>query len=112
MKFPYRVQINRDIYPANTEIPDELLGGTSKDAKTTETVDEPKDVDKVDDVKAEMPESNAEESDKEEHNYTRTEVNRMTTASLHELAKELGIEGEADKSGAQLKVDIINQLGL
>lgn len=112
MKFPYRVQINRVIYPANTEIPDELLGGTPKDVETAETVDEPKDVDKVDDVKAETPESNAEESVKEEHNYTRTEVNRMTTASLHELAKELGVEGEADKSGAQLKVDIINKLGL
>lgn len=112
MKFPYKVQLNRVIYPANTEIPDELLGGTPKDVETTETVDEPKDANKVDDVEAEMPESNTEESVEEEHNYTRTEVNRMTTASLHELAKELGIEGEADKSGAQLKVDIINKLGL
>lgn len=112
MKFPHKIMLNGKIYLANTEIPDELLGGTPKDVDTTETVDEPKDVNKVDDNEAEMPESNAEESVEEEHNYTRTEVNRMNTASLHELAKELGIEGEADKSGAQLKVDIIEKLGL
>jgi hypothetical protein len=36
-------------------------------------------------------------------NHSKTEINRMTTAELHELAKSLNVANEADMSGANLK---------
>lgn len=44
--------------------------------------------------------------------YTKTEINRMSTADLQALASEHGIE-EADQiSGAELKRILIEQFGL
>lgn len=119
MKYPYRVIKSGVLYPANTEVPDDEVSNAPKAEEVAKPEDDSTDVDG--DAQTPDPESDADSSDdeesendeqKQEYNYTKTEVNRMLTTDLHTLAKELGIEGEADKSGAQLKVEIINKLGL
>ena len=111
MKYPYRVIKNNILYRAGEDVPED------NEVKK----EEPETVSTDDAINAEIEKKSAEvladfdaevEAEKAEHNYTRTEINRMNTASLHELAKTLEIEGEADKSGAQLKADIIEKLGL
>lgn len=109
MKYPYRVIKNNILYRAGEEVPEDNEVTTAKpevapvapeNAETTQQADED-------------AENNASDEPEEgKHEYTRTEINRMNTASLHELAKTFNIEGEADKSGAQLKADIIEKLGL
>ena len=44
--------------------------------------------------------------------YTKTEINRMSTADLQALAAEHGIEGAEEISGAELKRILIEQFGL
>lgn len=44
--------------------------------------------------------------------YTKTEINRMSTADLQALAVEHGIEGAEEISGAELKRILIEQFGL
>lgn len=44
--------------------------------------------------------------------YTKTEINRMSTAELKELAKEKGIENAEDITGGELKQILIEKLGL
>jgi transcription initiation factor TFIIIB Brf1 subunit/transcription initiation factor TFIIB len=45
-------------------------------------------------------------------NHSKTEINRMTTAELHELAKSLNVANEAEMSGANLKEYFINTYNL
>lgn len=52
----------------------------------------------------------AESLAKEEVAYTKTEINRMSTADLKELAKENGIDDEL--SGADIKKALIKKFGL
>ena len=44
--------------------------------------------------------------------YTKTEINRMSTADLQSLAAEHGIDGAEEISGAELKRILIEQFGL
>ena len=44
--------------------------------------------------------------------YTKTEINRMSTADLQALAAEHGIDGAEEISGAELKRILIKQFGL
>ena len=44
--------------------------------------------------------------------YTKTEINRMSTADLQALAAEHVIEGAEEISGAELKRILIEQFGL
>lgn len=44
--------------------------------------------------------------------YTKTEINRMSTAELQELAKEQGIENAENITGAELKKILIEKFGL
>ena len=52
----------------------------------------------------------AENLAKEEFAYTKTEINRMSTADLKELAKEQGVDDEL--SGADIKKALIKKFGL
>lgn len=45
-------------------------------------------------------------------NYTKTEINRMTTASLRELAKEHGVQDADNMVGTQLKQYFIENFNL
>lgn len=44
--------------------------------------------------------------------YTKTEINRMTTAELQNLAAENGIDDAYAKSGGELKKSLIELFGL
>lgn len=56
----------------------------------------------------EVEENSAENQKK----YTKTEINRLSTADLRELAKKYGIEDVENTSGANLKKILIEKLGL
>ena len=53
---------------------------------------------------------NPVEDKKEEVAYTKTEINRMSTADLKKLAKENGLDDSL--SGAEIKKDLIAKFGL
>ena len=44
--------------------------------------------------------------------YTKTEINRMSTAELQELALENGVDGSDEMTGAELKKVLIEKFGL
>ena len=48
----------------------------------------------------------------EEKSFTKTDINRMSTADLKDIALSNGIEGAGDMTGADLKKALIKKLGL
>lgn len=48
----------------------------------------------------------------EEQQYTKTDINRMSKEDLVSLANEVGIIGAEDKSGSDLKKELIEKFGL
>ena len=84
MKYPYIVNKNGVWYPAGTEVPEDTSPITT-DNLTEKLV----------------------------HNgYTKTEINRMSTAELQELALENAIDGADEMTGAELKKVLIEKFGL
>ena len=49
---------------------------------------------------------------KEEQKYTKTDINRMTTAELQAFALEKGIDNADNMTGGDLKKVLIEKLGL
>ena len=47
-----------------------------------------------------------------QNQYTKTEINRMSTAELQTLALENGIDGSDEMTGAELKKVLIEKFGL
>ena len=47
-----------------------------------------------------------------QNQYTKTEINRMSTAELQELALENGVDGSNEMTGAELKKVLIEKFGL
>lgn len=47
-----------------------------------------------------------------QNQYTKTEINRMATAELQELALENDIDGADEMTGAELKKVLIEKFGL
>lgn len=93
MKYPYIVNKNGIWYPSGTEVPD---GSESVENK------------KEDDFAQYMNEP----VESEEVTYTKTEINRMSTADLKALAKSKDVEDAEKMSGAELKKVLIDKLGL
>lgn len=52
------------------------------------------------------------EKESKDNNLTKTDINRMTTAELKELAEKQEIEGFDDMTGAELKKVLIEKFGL
>ena len=64
-------------------------------------------------AEAEVPEGAAphnKESDQKQ--YTKTDINRMSTAELQALAADIGIENASDTNGGELKKLLIEHFGL
>lgn len=61
------------------------------------------------DVPEDIPTQNAAE---EKNQYTKTEINRMSTAELQALALENNIDGADEMTGAELKKVLIEKFGL
>ena len=84
MKYPYIVNKNGVWYPAGADVPEDIIQVT-KDNLTEKLV----------------------------HNgRTKTEINRMSTAELQELALENGIGGADEMTGAELKKVLIEKFEL
>lgn len=61
----------------------------------------------------EVPEGNQNTKEQNVQNkYTKTEINRMSTAELQELALENDIDGANEMTGAELKKVLIEKFGL
>ena len=97
-KYPYIVNKDGIWYPAGTEVPEGAKPVENK--KVTETA--------KDDFSQYMnaPVESAEAT------YTKTEINRMSTAELKELATSKRLEGAEDMTGADLKKVLIEKFGL
>ena len=52
------------------------------------------------------------QAEAKQNQYTKTEINRMTTAELQELALENDIDGAYEMTGAELKKVLIEKFGL
>ena len=87
MIYNHLVKYNGVYYPAGTDVP---VG--------VKPVEEVKKVEEIKEVVAEMP------------TYSKTEINRMSTADLKELAKEQGLDDEL--SGSDIKKALIKKFGL
>lgn len=53
-----------------------------------------------------------DENEQNEGKYTKTDINRMTTAELQELAESEGIENANEKNGGDLKKILIQHFDL
>lgn len=93
MKYPYIVVRNGVWYPSGSEVPE---GANPSEKK------------KADDFSQHMtpPEEVAEVS------YTKTDINRMTTAELRETAKGECIADAEELTGGELKKLLIEHYGL
>ena len=93
-KYPYIVNKNGIWYPAGAEVPE----GTKPIAEDK----------KEDDFSKHMnpPKEN------DGFNYTKTEINRMSTAELKEVAKANGIKNAEDITGGELKKILIEKFEL
>ena len=61
----------------------------------------------------EVPEDNPNtKTENGQNQYTKTEINRMSTAELQELALENGVDGSDEMTGAELKKVLIEKFGL
>ena len=84
MEYPYIVNKNGVWYPAGADVPEDT-SPIATDNLTEKIV----------------------------HNgHTKTEINRMSTAELQELALENDIEGAEQMTGAELKKVLIEKFGL
>ena len=97
MKFNHRVKFNGILYEVGQDVPmEEVKAENNANTKPQEVLKTK--VEEVKEVVAEMP------------TYSKTEINRMSTADLKELAKEQGIDDEL--SGADIKKALIKKFGL
>ena len=53
-----------------------------------------------------------QQAEAKQNQYTKTEINRMSTAELQELALENDIDGAEQMTGAELKKVLIEKFGL
>ena len=106
MKFPYSVKHNGVWFAPNEEIPESSKAPVTKDEKRAE-----KPVEKAVEEKTEKKVEEPVEIPVEP-TYTKTEINRMPIVELRRLARKHGVKKAADKSGAELKAELIDILKL
>lgn len=61
---------------------------------------------------ADVPEDSKTNGEFKDDNLTKTDINRMTTAELKELAEKEEIEGFEEMTGGELKKVLIEKFGL
>ena len=84
MKYPYIVNKNGVWYPSGADVPEDISPVTTDNL-----------------------------TEKLMHNgRTKTEINRMSTAELQELALENNVDGADEMTGAELKKVLIEKFGL
>lgn len=95
MVYPYTVKNNGVWYKAGANVPD---------AKTVEV--KANEMEEAETAPLPIFVTEAEKS------YTKTEINRMSTAELQDLAEKEGIENARETSGGKLKFVLIKHFGL
>lgn len=107
MKFDHLVKHNGIYYTAGTDVPieNESLKGASAISKVEDKKVEPTVV-KVEPV---IEETVVVEDANTKKKYTKTDINRMSTKELRELAKTVGINGD-EFVGSELKEMLIKKL--
>ena len=93
MVFKHQVKYNGKYYPAGTDVP---VGEKSVE-------------DKKEDNFAQYMNEPVESG---EVTYTKTEINRMSTADLRKLAKDKEISGADEMTGAELKKELVKFFNL
>ena len=114
MKYPYSVKHNGVWYAPNEEVPTNEPASVKFEVEHKSPVkEEPKAVEPVKEV-VESTEEKIEEPKEVpvEPTYTKTEINRMPIVDLRRLARKHGVKKAADKSGAELKSELIELLNL
>ena len=107
MKYPYIVKYNGVYYPAGAEVPD----GKSDESRSDNAQ-------KIVDVPAPEPEPKPEPENEPEKDfqpvpkYNKNALNRMPVMELRNVALEAGIKDVANKTGGQLKAELIELFGL
>ena len=99
MKYDHLVKYNGKYYPAGTDVP---VGVNPVEDKKEEV--------KEKNFLDEFAETVAEDRNAKKIIYTKTEINRMSTADLKKLAKENGIDDSL--SGAEIKKALIEKFEL
>ena len=97
MVFNHRVKFKGILYEVGQDVPMEEVKAENKANTKPQEVLKTK-VEEVKEVVAEMP------------TYSKTEINRMSTADLKKLAKENGIDDSL--SGAEIKKELIKKFEL
>lgn len=94
MVYDHMVKVNGQYYEAGEDVPD-----TNSEAVENNTP---------------LPFSEGEDEDYpgDERQYTKTDINKMSTADLQALAAEEGIENAYSTSGGELKKILIEHFGL
>lgn len=87
MKFSHLVKYNGQYYPAGADVP---VGDNS----VKEVVEDAKPI------------------VEKQTDYTKTEINRLSTAELKQLAKKQQIDGAESMTGSDLKKVLIEKFGL
>lgn len=106
MKYPYIVKKNGVWYPSGTEVPEgvdfvvdgEVIGKVDGDVISVTNEDV---------IKETLEEIRAEAKP-----YTKTDINRMSTAELRQMALNTDVEGADTMTGAELKKYLIDVFGL
>ena len=98
MKFDHRVKFNGILYEIGQDVPTEENKAVEKKEA-------------VDDFSQYMNEPEIKE-ESTEAKYTKTEINRMSTAELKEVAKLNGVNDADDMTGGELKKVLIEKFGL
>ena len=107
MKYPYMVVRNGVKYRAGEEVPEE---STQEVVQSVEQEVETKTEEPVADPEEEVAKLKAEY--KPVPQYNKNTINRMSVADLRTVAKESGIKDVVEKTGAQLKRELIELFGL
>lgn len=118
MKYNHTVKYNGVWYKAGENVPNDVEEVSEAETEAEE-VAEMQNIDAtspVDDVVNEevvnLPTEEVDEPTKANLTVTKTDVNRMLIADLKKFAKKNGIKNADAKSGAELKKELINKLGL
>lgn len=97
MKYDHIVKKNGVYYPAGAEVPEDDYELPFKDeAEPAEDI----------------PFADEQETKDGQITHTRTSINRMSTAELQQLAANVGIDGAEEKSGSELKKELIAYFNL
>lgn len=93
MKYDHMVKVNGNYYQAGEDVPEiEYMA--------------------VDESLLPYSDADIEFETRENTSYTKSEINRMKTAELREMAKNTGVEGADDMTGQELKEYFISVFGL